>query len=441
MQTTTTLREVPGNYGWPWLGHTVPFIRDAEGWARRNLAAHGPVFKSKVLFEPGVIFADPDAAKYILMDRADNFSSQVGWRAPIGKLFRNGLMLRDFDDHRFHRKIMQEAFRQQALRDDVEMMNPIIERGIAGWDSVEDFSFYREIKQLTLDIAAEVFMGEPLGGRGAEINDALMQAVTASISPVRKEWPFSQFRRGMAARRLMQEYFGRQIPARRAGGGRDLFTRLCHAETEDGDRFSDDDIVDHMIFLMLAAHDTTTSTLATMAWELARDQTWQERLRDEVRSLAAEVMSFDDRDHLEQTEWVFREALRMHPPVPFMPRGVVRDDELLGYPLPAGSGVSVCSLLIHRLPEWWDDPERFDPERFGPGRMEHKRHSHSFIPFGGGAHTCIGMHFAGLMAKAIVVQLLRRYRFRTHPGQTETILAVPIPKPKHGLPLKVELIG
>jgi cytochrome P450 len=429
---------VPGTYGAPVLGSTLEFVADAEGWATRRYAEHGPVFKTRVLGSERIIFSDPEAVRQVLGDRADNFSSRLGWEWPIGKLFRRGLMLRDFDDHRLHRKVMQFAFRSAAMRQYTEMMAPIIDRHVTAWSRLESLQFYPAVKRLTLEIAAEVFMGEALGPEAVRVNDSLMQAVRAAVAPVRRELPFTQFRRGMAGRRYMVDYFGRRIAAHRADPGPDLLSQLCVAETETGDTLSDQDVVDHMIFLLMAAHDTTTATLATMAWEFSRDRSWQERLRDEINDVGTPVLEWDHRDDHPQIEWVFQEAMRLHPPVPFIPRQTMAGCEIDGTPVPAGSLISVAALLTHRLPRYWKDPARFDPERFERG--EHKQHSHLFVPFSGGAHTCLGMHVAGLMTKAILVQALQRLRFSTSPGQVEMIVTVPIPRPRYGLPLRVTVV-
>jgi cytochrome P450 len=435
------LEHIPGDYGLPIFGHTLRMLRNAEKWALDGLDRYGPVSRGHVLFEPWVVVAVPDLAKSILLDRDQVFSSKHGWRTSIGKLFDRGLMLRDFDDHRFHRRVMQEAFRSEAMKGYVDAMNPIVADRLRTWETGATRPLYREFKQLTLDIATKVFVGIPLGPEADRVNRAFIRMVTAGFSPIRREVPGSAFRRGMGARRFLQEWFGSRISERRGRGLTDLFSRLCDAQDEEGGRFQDDEIVDHMIFLLMAAHDTTTSTLATMAWELARNPGWQERLRQEVDGLPGPHLAWDDRKSLPQVDWVFKEAMRLHPPVPFIPRRTVTEVEIGGYPVPAQTPISVSSLLIHRLPEFWTNPHAFDPERFSPERREDQGHSHCYFPFSGGAHTCIGMHFAGLMTQAIMVQLLSTFRLESLPNQDVFIQTLPIPKPRGGLPLRVETVG
>ncbi len=435
------LAHLPGTFGPPVLGQTLPFIRDAEGWATSRFERYGPVFKSHFMFEPVVLFAEPDAARQVLLDRNRTFSSTEGWDPTIGELFARGLMLRDFDDHRHHRRIMQAAFRSEAMSGYLDLILPIVAAQLAGWERGSTVDFYAEMKQLTLRIASRVFLGLPLGTASDRVNRAFAEAVAASVAPVRWEVPGSAYRRGMRARRRLQRFFDALIDDRRAGTGTDMLTRLCQAESDDGRFFTDDEIVDHTIFLLLAAHDTTTSTLATMAWELARNPELQSAVRAEAGGLGGGRLSWDERDALPLMDAVMKEAMRLHPAVPFIPRRALGDVDVAGTFVPAGTMISVSPLLIHRHPEVWTSPERFDPSRFSAERNEHKSHSHAYLPFGGGAHTCIGMHFAGLMAKAILADVLRDFSLDAFPGQQVQIQTVPIPKPRGGLPLRLEPVG
>ena len=185
---------------------------------------------------------------------------------------------------------------------------------------------------------------------------------------------------------------------------------LCHTEDEDGNRFTDDDIVNHMIFLMMAAHDTSTSTATTMVYHLAANPEWQERCRDESDRLGDGPLDIEALEKLETLDLVMNESIRMVTPVQWAMRQTVRDTDLLGHYLPAGTNVVAYPGMNHRLPELWTDPEKFDPARFAEPRNEHKKHRYAFTPFGGGAHKCIGMVFGQLEVKTIMHRLLRKYR-------------------------------
>ncbi|MGH3433687.1 MAG: cytochrome P450, partial [Thermocrispum sp.] len=164
-------------------------------------------------------------------------------------------------------------------------MNPAIARGLAGWRPRAGFPLYDEAKQLTLDLATEVFVGSHLGPEADRLNTAFVDTVRAGQAIVRADVPGGIWHRGLRGRRELERYFRGQIPAKRASEGQGLFGVLCRAQTEDGDRFADDDVVNHMIFVLMAAHDTSTITLAMMAYYLGRHPEWQQRVRAESLAL------------------------------------------------------------------------------------------------------------------------------------------------------------
>jgi cytochrome P450 len=114
---TRALDHLPGEPGWPLVGHTLAFVRDAVGLVDRQRARYGPTFRIRLFGYPTVVVGDPDAVKTVFLDRNRVFSSRLGWAHAIGELFADGLMLRDFEEHRLHRRIMQTAFRAEALRE------------------------------------------------------------------------------------------------------------------------------------------------------------------------------------------------------------------------------------------------------------------------------------------------------------------------------------
>ncbi|MCP9970779.1 cytochrome P450 [Actinomadura madurae] len=217
-----------------------------------------------------------------------------------------------------------------------------------------------------------------------------------------------------------------------------MFAALCQAETDDGERFTDEDVVNHMIFALMAAHDTTTITLTTMAYYLAKYPEWQERLREESLALGAAPPGYDDLDAFTGIDMVMKESLRMVTPVPALPRKVVKDTSILGFHVPAGTTVVVPMLSNHHMAEWWPDPDRFDPGRFSPERREDKAHKYAWAPFGGGAHKCIGLYFAGMQVKTIMHQVLRRYRWSVPARYEWPLDTTSLPSPKDGLPVRLD---
>lgn len=425
---------VPGELGLPILGHTLGFLFTSQATMDRLRERHGPDFRMQVLGNPVFIAGHPATAREVLLDRGKNFSNELGWGPAIGQLFPRGLMLLDFDEHRHDRRIMQTAFRSEAMRGYVDMMHAPIRYTIPRWP--RELKLYTHLKQLTLDMASRIFLGIPLGGESTRLNRAFMDVVAASIAVVKREVPGLSFARGMRGRRLLERFFRGLIAERRIHPGVDLFSELCKAKSDEGERFDDTAIIDHMIFLLMAAHDTTTSSLSSVVHCLLENPVWQERAREEVLARGDSPLGWDEREALPLLDRIFEEAVRLYPPAPFIARRNLRTCTLGGVEVPANSALAVSSLVTHRLPEFWREPARFDPDRFLPSRAEHSAHSHLYYPFGGGAHVCIGMHFARVQVKAILCELLQRYRIRAPgPLPKQRFLAVPIAHPRDGLPV------
>jgi cytochrome P450 len=414
---------------------------DMLGNLREIHTDHGPVAGAGVPGFRMVYLFGPDANRAVLLDKDRIFSARRPWMAIMGRIFPNGLLLLDGDEHKQHRKIMHTAFTRPVLREYTARMNPIVHDAIGRWRGAgPGFQIFPAIKELTLDMAARIFVGEELDAGTSRMNQSFEAMVAASMSRVRLPIPGLEFQRGLAARQFMVDFFRRRTTDRRAGDGGDIFSRLCRAETDEGDQFTDRQIIDHMSFLMMAAHDTTTSTLSSMFYELARHPEWQERVREESVELDRDELAFDDLDSLTTLTQVFRETLRRYPPLPVIPRMATDDFAFDGYVIRKDTMVVVSPILTHHMEKWWDDPFRFDPDRFSEKRAEHERHTHSWIPFGGGPHMCLGLRFAEAQVKTIVHHVVRRYRLNVPDGYRMPVQQAPISKPMDGLPMTLAAI-
>ena len=426
-------RSLPGEAGLPLIGHSLTFLYNPLQKALEFQRRHGPLFWINMLGQTAVVMVGPEANQLVLRNPDDTFSNHQGWEFFIGRFFKRGIMLLDFDEHRFHRGIMQTAFKKPMLVQYLRHMNPVIDFGTQRWRPDSKFLVLKNIKQLTLDIATEVFMGEKLGREADEINRAFIDCVRAGTALIRYPVPGGR-------RAKLEAFFRSRIDAKRRNPGDDLFSRLCQAEDEAGNRFTDQDIVNHMIFLLMAAHDTSTITLCSVFYHLAKNPEWQDKVRAEARALNKTYVEHEDLAQLEVMDRVMKESMRLVAPVHGIPRRTVKEVEFNGHRIPAGSFIMISPLVTHHLPQCWDDAERFDPDRFSPERAEHKRHPYQFVPFGGGAHMCIGLHFAELQVKAILHQVVMRYRWSVPKNYTMPLDLTSLPTPADQLPVKLELL-
>ncbi|KAA8886165.1 cytochrome P450 [Nocardia colli] len=436
--TGSGLRPVPGDFGAPGIGYTLHALSDPIGLARERAERYGPVNWMGILGRPMVGVTSPAAIEVVLMDRGKVFSAERGWEFLIGPFFRGGLLLRDFDEHLFHRRIMQQAFTRPRLVGYLDLTTPRISRGIAGWRPGPHFPLFDAIKQIMLAQATEVFAGAELGPESVVVERAFEDAVHGGAALIRTNVPGGVWSRGMRGRRILSDYFRRELPAKRAGDGTDLFSVLCHAETDEGHTFSNQEVIEHMIFVMMAAHDTSTIAASMLAYELARHPEWQDRLRAESRALGKPTLDYADLDRLPGLDLAFKEALRMYSPVAQQIRETIRDTDILGHYVPKGTLVMVGAYPMMRTEEFWSDPDVFDPERFAADRREDKSHRLAWSPFGGGAHKCIGLYFGGMTVKAVLHQMLLQYSWSVRPGYEVPLVAGTGPMPADGLPIHLE---
>jgi cytochrome P450 len=438
--TLADLAHIPGDDGSFLVGHTLRLLADPKGEAERLAKRYGPVYRTRVFGSRNITLLGPDANEFVLFDRSKLFSSAGGWNLLLEQLFPRGLMLLDFDEHRLHRKALSVAFKSDPLKAYFSGLNAGIAAEMANWAKRPgSLQIYPSMKALTLDLAASAFFGRDLGEDREPLKRAFVDMVAATVSVVRTPLPGTKMARGVRGRRFMVEFLKREVAARREAQGTDLFSELCRASTDEGRLLTPAEIVDHMSFLMMAAHDTLTSSLTSFVWFLTENPAWSERLREEIAGLGVPhgaPLPYDKLDAMPLTEMAFKETLRLIPPVPSIPRRTVADTQFGGFKIPAGARVAVSPLHTHHMPDLWPEPERFDPTRFTEANVR-ARHKFAFVPYGGGAHMCLGLHFAQMQAKCFAFHFLNFVRTEAETGYKPDWIFWPIPKPRDGLKLNV----
>ena len=408
------------------------------GWAARRYAKYGPVSWMNVGGKRVVLLLGPDAAETLFLNRDKALGNTESWRFATGPFTQRGLLMLEFDEHMRHRRIMQQAFTRTRLQGYLQAMNPQIAGEMAQWPEGRQVPLLPTIKSLSLELAGGIFLGEDIGTDLSTITEAFQGMLHGSAALVRHPVPGLAWSRGVAGRGVLERFMRARLPAKRAGHGDDLFSALCHAHSDEGEVFSDDDVINHMIFVLFAAHDTSTSTMNTMCYQLAKHPQWQERARTESLALGKDHIDFDDLEKLETLDLVMKESLRMVVPICVTFRNTVKDTEILGYHVPKDTMVMMVPQYTHNMAQYWPEPERFDPERFAPDRREDKIHKFAWAPFGGGAHKCIGMFFGGMEIKAILHQMLLNFEWSVDPDyETTFTFSGTLPVPKDGLPVNL----
>lgn len=432
-------REIPGDKGWPLVGHTLEVLKDIQSFFDRKTDAYGEVFSTRFLGETWIRLTGPEACQFLLQDTGNHFSTKLGWESFVGDLFPRGLMLKDDEDHRYHRRIMQSAFKKDAMIRYQALMAEVMPSLFSRIPTSHDLEFSEYTRQALLEIGSRVFIGEADRAKIDQLQKAFRNTVEATMAIVRKPIPGTKYQRGLKGRAFLESYFLSKVAEKRHDGGGNLFAQLCQAKDEEGNDFSDQDVADHMIFMLMAAQDTTSSALTSLMYVLTEYPEWQDKLREEYRPYS--TLNYADLPELELTSWTFKEALRMFTPGAVIPRRSKHEVIYKGYRIPADTVVSVSPVHNHYLPEYWTDPDTFDPYRFAPDRAEDKQHPFLFAPFSGGAHKCIGLHFAEMEIKMILFYLLKMFRIERDTRIPVKWQKAPVWHPKKGLPLRFSVLS
>jgi cytochrome P450 len=428
---------LPGNDGLPIVGHLFSFLFDQPSFIQAASEKYGPVFRINLGGMRVAIALGADLAEQVLLDKGQRFSNELGYQR-LAPLFGRGLVQYDFEEHRFQRRLFQTAFRAGALRDYVPLIADDVARELETWRNAADFRVYPHVKRLLLRSGLSVFYGLQATSQQNELlADAFVDLINGSLRIFDVDLPGFRLHTALRARKLLRGYIQQLIPERRAREGADMLSHLCKEKKESGEWFSDDELIDHASFLLFAAHETTASLLQHLVYYLTLHPDWRQRIREETAGRSALDLGYDD---LQSFTWLGRmidEVLRLHSPAPAMMRVTLEDVTLQGVTVPANSFMMLIPGFNHHAPGEWSDPQRFDPERFSPERSEHRRHVCNYIPFGGGAHKCIGMHFARMQAQLFASHLLHCYDFATPSGYRPRFQYFPLPRIRDGLPLRL----
>ena len=412
----------------PVVGHSIQFNYDALALIQRLQESKGDVFQLNILNEDVLLFLTPSATKQIFLDPDDNFSSKHGWEFSIGPTFENGLMLRDFDDHKYHRSLLQNSFRRDALDKYIHIIQPRIDSWIEEVKQKREFYLYKSIKQLMFNVAVELFFDEVDDTKLNHLNQLFINSIKPATTIVRSPYPMTRMKKGLKARVELLEYF--QEKSDNIDISKEtLFADLVKTNNEEAG-LTNFEIAEHMIFLLLAAHDTTTSTLTSSIHFLAGNEYYQNKVKTESSTLSKTDIS--DLKNGIIGEALFNEAIRKYPPVPFSPRWVVRDAELDGFEIPKNTYIAAGPLVLHNDERYWEDPLAFNPERFEDPTITHE----AYFPFAGGAHTCLGKFFASYLFKNVVYKLVDNFQV-IGTNEELKINPAPIPNPRKDVKIQV----
>jgi cytochrome P450 len=429
------------------LPRTRRFADDPLPLLLESYERFGPIFTLRLFHSNVVFMLGPEANHYITVSHAANFTWRESHFRDLIGLMGDGLLTIDGEFHRRSRMAMLPGFHRERIAASVDVMVAESTSALDRLNPGERIDLYAWTRRLALRIAMRALFGlDPDGATARSVDAAGLfeQALSFFSSDYALRMlrgPYTPWARLQQAARSLDRLIYSEISSRRDSGerGEDILSLLLDAHDEDGTTLTDLQIRDEVMTLMFAGHDTTTSTVAFMFYELAHHPEIVSRLIAEQASQmpngqpsAAQLMSGE----LGELEMVFDETLRKYPPAWVGPRRSIEPFEFAGHSVPGRAFVNYSSWASHNLPDVFGDPEEFRPERFTP-EAKAALAKGAYVPFGGGSRTCIGMRFGQLEIRAIATLLLARFTLSLPDDFKLKIRQMPTISPKEGLPMIV----
>jgi retinoid hydroxylase len=424
---------MPGNTGLPLIGNTISALTKLEQFYWERNQQHGNIFKVSMpgLFNNIACLVGLEANRLVFKDEADKLSSRLGNKFLSPILSPDMVLMQDGQQHRISRKLILPVFLPQAIASYFDTIQAVVTETIDLWGKQGTINLSAELHKLTLKMVVRIFLGSEKTSEVEQVSEWFTILVDSLNGVVKWDNPLTMHGRGQAARQQIFDYV-RQIIRERAARGdlaqsTDVLSLLLNTIDEDGNRFTETQVINQAIGFLFAGHDTTSSLMSWLLFELGNSPEWRQKLREEHQQVVGNnPITIAQLRQLPNLTNTIKEGERMYPPAFIICRMAMADIEYSGYLIPAGWYVCIFPMMTHRLPEIYQNPDTFDPDRFAPPREEDKKQPYSLIGFGGGVHSCIGVELAQMEMKIILSTLLQKYDWTVTPTTAEI---APVRKP------------
>jgi cytochrome P450 len=403
----------------PALVQTGIWVRRAQWLLKQCAARFGDVFQLQIAREgTWIVLSNPEHIKQVFKGDPKVFHAGEGNRILLPVLGENSLLLLDEDAHMEQRKLLLPPLHGQRMQRYGELMSEIAAEEIDRWPSGEPYSLRPRMQAITLEIILRAVFGLEHGDRLEALRVELRSLLDTLTRPEMFLWPvlmgperlarFAPFKR---MHEKVDQLVYAEIAERRKASDlaerEDILSMLLEARHEsDGSPMTDKEIRDELLTLLVAGHETTATALSWAVERLTRHPDKLARLVEEVQAGEQEYL-----------EAVVTETLRLRPVISLVARYLREPVEIGGWQLPAGVTVAPSIYLVHRRPDIYPNPERFEPERF----LEDSPGTYTWIPFGGGVRRCIGGSFAHFEMQVVLAELVKRRHVRPARPEPEPV--------------------
>lgn len=416
----------------PVLGHAVAFVRDKPGFLLAMRARYGDCVRLNIA-GPTWLLNTPDDIKHVLVDAAARYEKTPKLTSRRGRaLSGEGLHTATGAEHVLLRRMVQPLFHRQIVSQHARLVHAVVDEMLNSWRDGQTIDLLAQMMWWSQRVMIRALFGD----RFVDANNEFAAAVTArrayiehfftSNLPAPEFWPLPVVRRYDRGVLHLHRIITEQIGLRRSGeiGGDDWLSMLVQATGRDGTPLTDAQIVDEAITLTSTGYETVAAGITWTGHLLATRQSVQDELRASAPDAPLLTM-------------VLNESMRLYPPTWLYVRVAVTDDVLpSGASVKKGEKIYLSPYTMHRHPQWYAAPERFDIAHFSESAVR-ERPRFAFYPFGGGARQCIGEPFARMEMSIILAAILQRFELRPVGSGTVALRPSIVLEPRGGLQLQL----
>ena len=421
--------------------NSINILKNPLPFHHENFEKLGDTFQLNIGLGKSVIFSrDAGFAQYALQKNQKNYKKSTIQTVDLAKYVGKGLLTSEGEHWKRQRKLIQPAFHKKQL---IQLLDTIQAAILTELGKIET-NGPMDIFPVFNDLAFQTVVKSLFSSAVGEKEISRLQYITESAQK-------------MLVKELRQPYFGwwfklggsikhhvgltqeareilKTLVAKRKNSGvreEDLLDMLLDARYEDGSAMEEEQLIDEILILFTAGHETTSNALTFTAELLARHPEAQNKIAEEVARASKETNGlFEFIQACPYTKNVVEEALRLYPPAYFIDRVNIEDDEFNGLFIPKGSNLLFSMHEIHRHPDLWEDPDRFMPERFSEGNAQ--KHSAYYFPFGAGPRMCIGNNFAMYEMILAIAALIKKHKITSEKKEIEIHPLITL-KPKNSI--------
>ncbi len=436
--------------GLPYVGVAFDFLRDPLTMMRTMNRRGDKLLTFKFFGAPSFMATHPDSVREVLVTKARFFRKADVEMELMGRFMGKGLVTNnDQPFHKQQRKLAQPAFHMQRIASYADVIVEYTQSMLDQWSVGEVRDIRREMVELTMFVVSKTLFDadrDSMSDSAREIGEAIesFQDVTDSSFglpiPIPTWLPTKRNRTFKKSKAFVDATLLEIIQERRESGEDkgDLLSMLLAAQDEQGGGMDDAQLLDEVITLFAAGHETTSNALMWTWYLLSQHPDVMQKLRDEVSTvLIGRNPTLADLRDLPYVEMVIKEAMRIYPPVYALNGRLANEDvDILGEHVPEGSYVLVSPYGLQHDPRYFPNPDRFDPERFNV-QNEATIPKYAYIPFGAGPRVCIGNSFAMMEAQLILATMAQQIKLEIIPEQTIDFLTQITLSNKTGMHMRV----